>query len=317
MAMTAKLLGEISLAATELDPLPPWPSEAAQWVSMVKPRSAVEEVFQNALAQASQSLGSIETQIAAICLQWSDVTKRNKIDWTGLVILTTRIDLALEYALVSDRVDFTRIIPTIRNDASRYEHRRAIEQWEWKGKSDWYPDPPRWRSDGPWNKYPEQPRTDDQPSSIKLESISMRSAHPIVLIKLCGSLDVPSSLMLTISDFFDAIGKLQNLPSEVRDAIKSSPQLLIGCGFASPLAQLVRFRVLGPRNDRYSRVLVMPDDGQDPPDPRLTGDYLNNLERRLVRLDENILKRTLDLTELYRGDQARFIGQLTVALQQL
>ena len=94
MAMTSRLLTEIGLAAAELDPLPPWPSEAAEWVSMVKSRSDVEQVFQRGLAQVSQSFGLIETEIAALCRQWYDVAKRDKIDWTGLVILTTRMDLA-------------------------------------------------------------------------------------------------------------------------------------------------------------------------------------------------------------------------------
>ena len=315
MAMTSRLLTEIGLAAAELDPLPPWPSEAAEWVSMVKSRSDVEQVFQRGLAQASQSLGLIETEIAALCRQWYDVAKRDKIDWTGLVILTTRMDLALEYALVGDRVDFTRIIPTFREGALRHEHRRAIEQWEWKQQSDWYPDPPRWQPEGPWTRFSEELKIiDDKSGQIDLLNTSMRPAKTVVLVKLCGSLDVKSSLMLTISDFFEAIGKLYYLPQELRDVIRSSPQLLIGCGFASPLAQLVRLRVLGGNNHPNSRILVMPADADESSGLRVAGDYLNNLERRLLKQDEDILKRTLGLTELHREDQARFISQLTQAL---
>ena len=120
--------------------------------------------------------------------------------------------------------------------------------------------------------------------------------------------------MFTISDFFEAIGKLYYLPQELRDVIRIFAPTLDWVRVRQP-AGAAR-KAAGSRRQQSSELAysVMPADADESSGLRVAGDYLNNLERRVLKQDEDILKRTLGLTELHREDQARFISQLTQAL---
>jgi hypothetical protein len=338
MELTETLLERLGIGRGALEPLPPWPSEAAQWARIC---GDVRATIQAKLRPNSLKPEILETSIADLAHVWSENKPRGRFGYNGLTLLTTRIDLGLEFELARNAKlkNFTRFLPTAWGSRRPNWENYVIQQWHYDHA--WRPDPPVWTLRPPWDPEPCDPNG-------TLNTIPLEKFHSVVLIKLCGSLDLPDSLMLTISDFFEKQDRLENIPSQLRLSINTSPQILLGCGFASPLAQLVRLKLLdgagndGAGNTGKKRILVMPQEQPMPlghtheqpmpldqtalvphEQPTPSGrtaparqDALNMLEMRLVRERLEDFKDAFGVNELYRAEQHNFIDRLAAGLKR-
>jgi hypothetical protein len=306
MELTETLLQSLRIDRKTLEPLPPWPSEAAQWAQLGSDAQETTRRVQAKLARNSLKPQTLEWSIAELARMWFNNKPRGRFAYNGLILLTTRIDLGLEFALAQQpELKFTRFLPTAWGSKRLNWETYVVQQWRHDNK--WEPDPPHWTGAMPW---------DPEPCNRNkgLNSIPLDKFHNVLLIKLCGSLDLQETLMLTIRDFFEKEDRLQNIPQQLRLSINSSPQILLGCGFASPLAQLVRLKLLDGAGSM--RVLVMPPEQpatSDQPAP-VVQDFLNTLEMRLVRERLESFKDAFDLSELYRMEQHNFIDRLVAGL---
>jgi len=273
-AVSRKLLNEIGIDSEALMPILPWPSEAAQWAMFRKTRPNVQALMRDWFAPLGTDPPDLARSVAELARRWEERYRERPVQgWHGLLLITTRTDLALESALTKiAQEDFTRILPTL-NESSQTGRRRQMVQ--------------HWGADANWDALPDHlergPRrarlVDDFPAeSASLKDYSMDPGKRIALIKLCGSIDVPESLILTASDFFANMRNLDSLPREINEIIGASAHLLLGRGFASPLAQLIRHNVLKePRGD-WPRIWVVDNARDDSDEP----DALCDLEVKLL-----------------------------------
>ena len=302
-AMTEQLLYPLKIPADKLGPMLPWPSEAAEWLHVADSRAPVLEFFTGgAITRLGFNPADLPVRLGDLAARWCERRSRpaGRKDWSGLLLLTTRVDLAVEAALLSASVKFTRFLPTAANtDLST--RKRMLERWM------------------PGKKFDADPFVDQSPwvesLAVPNESqISLDDAQCVILVKLCGSIDVTETLVVTASDLFQQAAKLAALPQQMRECIYSSPQLLIGRGFASPLAQLVRLVVLGQRKPHLPRVLVIPESPLAYDDQTKPLDGLCDLEMRLMDTKENAFRLAMELTQLRRAVPERFLDRLTAAL---
>lgn len=297
-AMTESLLEGVNIDARDLRPLLPWPSESAEWLSMGAGRHEVEAYFMGRQITALPNRPSrLTAGIAALAHRWAQRFPRvgDRPDWNGLLMLSTRVDLALEAALIRQGVPFTRFTPTAEREPARRENtRRALQHWR-PMAGDYHPDPQATR--GPWT---------DVPADTSGRR-SFDAADPVLLVKLCGSIDIDGSLVVTVSDLFQEAQRMATLPEQVRDAIQASPQLLVGRGFASPLGQLMRANVLGTRLKHQRRVLVMPLAGT-------SGDSLCDLELRLLEQRQDLFQEAMELTAVRSVEPTEFLKSLAEAI---
>jgi len=319
-AMSERLLGQLHIPIRELNPLIPWPSEAAEWIKVASMRGRVLHVLLSdaALTRVGKFPSRVAAQIASLASRWSASPRRGRTSghgWNGLLLLTTRIDLGLEKALHGQGVAFTRYLPTALKDDDKGGIRHVLQHWTPGGTYDADPEAVR----GPWTNV-EGYWTRPAPSNKKKEdparhvNEALDAAAPVILIKLCGSIDTQSSLVVTVSDLFQEAERLRHLPPQIREAIQSSPRLLIGRGFASPLAQLIRLEVFGSYRTSKPRVLIMPEDEEASVGPNGTTDRLCELEMQLLNTHEAAFRDSMQLTDIFRVDPATFLDGLSGAL---
>lgn len=314
-ALTMALLKGIGIQPYEMLPLLPWPSEAAEWMSLLKHRFDVDQLLVQMLTALKRHPSDIAVETAHLASEW--ITKKpssnKRRDWNGLLLLTTRVDQALESALLRAQVPFTRLIPTLMDETKKEpllpslkaaptpsDKRKMLQVWK----------PGLSTTDGDQDL----PGSWEDIEVVSPNKVSLDDAESVVLVKLCGTVEITSSMMITVSDFFTGIQTREGLPSQMREAIQNSPQLLIGRGFASPLAHLIRLSVLQTRLHHQLRVLVMPP--HDAAQPGLITDSLCDVESKLLDTprNEEALKQTMELTALRRTAPARFLGILARAL---
>jgi len=116
------------------------------------------------------------------------------------------------------------------------------------------------------------------------------------------------SLVISSADFLELGDLLNDLPSDVQGWAQQNPLLILGSGLSSPLALLVKSRVLaaGPTDSRPT-IWVANDEPQD---------ALGRIEDQLLDLTGGIsgFCRILKLSDVARGPQYAFVRELTEAL---
>lgn len=306
-ALTQDLLAHMGLPVAADSSIVPWPSEAAEWLRFTDSIHDAHELLRKRLKPLGLKPPELALNIGYLAERWIQrygERKPQEKDWQGLLLLTTRVDLALESALARhSAVGFTRILPTLNNASASADRRQMVQQW--RADPNWFPDPAvAERSEAPCDDI-----ADDLPN--QLSTFPLDAAKRVILVKLCGSLEVPSSIVLTGSDFFQNSGNFSSLPKGINEAIGASPHLFLGRGFTSPLAQLVRFNVLPRLRSDLPRVWLLPN----PPPAKLDGsDVLCDLELNLLVDNEAAFIRTLNASAVHRGEEHIFIRHLAERL---
>jgi len=296
-AISGGLLNRVDVRADAMRLLLPWPGECAEWARLGVGLPSLLQMMVETLSRPARVPSDLVVRVAALARRWCDRYPRSLIraDWNGLVLLSARSDLSLEAALLAEGVAFTRLVPA----AQRRHPDFVLQNWR-SGGGNWDPDPAA--EQGPWNNIA------IKPEAAGLSKLSLDDAMPVVLVKLCGSIDIDQSLLLTTSDIFGELGRLATLPQQLIDAMQRSPQLLVGHGFASPLGQLLRLKLLGRRDERgLPRVLVMA--------PAKEGDdSLIELEKQLLDRRLDAVKNAMDLSAVYRVAADTFVERLVRVL---
>lgn len=174
-AMTSHLLALINMNVQHLQPMIPWPSESGEWATLAVGKDKVEKVWTRYLAGLGRHPPDLANSIGYLANRWVSRfgnRSENEKDWHGLLLLTTRVDLALESALSKiHNVSFTRILPTLER-APTSERRRLIQHW--------HPDPN-------WDPDPDpgaiSPRVDNADTNPPLANLSIDQAERVILVK--------------------------------------------------------------------------------------------------------------------------------------
>jgi hypothetical protein len=306
-AVSRHLLNEIGIDPATLMPILPWPSEAAQWAMFRQSRPKVQSLMR----QLFQSLGTnppeLARSVAELARRWEERYRdRPAQGWHGLLLITTRTDLALESALTKIAMeDFTRILPTLNDSSQTGKRKQMVQHWDADANWDALPDH--------LERGPRRRQLVDHfpPETTCLKDYSMDPSRRIALIKLCGSIDIPESLILTASDFFANMRNLDSLPREINEIIGASAHLLLGRGFASPLAQLIRHNVLREPRD-WPRIWVVDNARDDSGE----ADTLCDLELNLLEGTESRKQsmEPLKYTRLSWAPEDAFLLRLAASL---
>ncbi len=288
-----------------------WPSEAAEWLRLDLGEDEVRKRLRLCLQRLEGDPPELARAVGELARCFEDWRRRRTApaDWCGLLLLTTRIDLAVERRLHDERVAFTRYLPTVKDARQEPVRRKFLQKWE---------------PGLPWT--PEVGPTAARRPAVDLGAVpaagsaaadafhSMETAEPVVLVKLCGALDVPQSLVHTTSGFLTAAEGFRALPRRLLEFLSDTPQVLLGRGFASPLLQLIRREVLGQlrADEQRLRVWVMPrraSPGDDGADAAAEADPLCALELDLLERNAQDFPRSLGAL-LHREDQPAFARRL-------
>lgn len=304
-------IGDGAGAARRWRSLALWPSEAAEWLRLDLGEDEVRKRLRACLSRLEGDPPELARAVGELALCFHAWRRRRPAprDWCGLLLLTTRIDLALERRLHDERVPFTRYLPTVK-DARQEPVRRKFLQ-EWDPALPWVPEVPPTAAQRPSVDRGPIPA----PGSAGADAFhSMEDAAPVVLVKLCGALDVPQSLVHTTSGFLTAAEGFRALPRRLLEFLSDTPQVLLGRGFASPLLQLIRREVLGQlrADEQRLRVWVMPNraaPGADGADAAADADPLCALELELLERNAQEFPRSLGAV-LHREDQPAFARRL-------
>jgi hypothetical protein len=231
--------------------------------------------------------------------RWGERTP-SEADWQGLLLLTTRVDLALESALARQaNVSFTRILPTLNFAENRDDLRRLVQQWS--ANPNWTPDvSPAGRDSAPSENIA-------APSKGQLAKFPLDKAKRVILVKLCGTLEIPESLLLTAYEYFGNSSHFDSLPPGINEAIGTSPHLILGRGLASPLAQLIRHKLIDRHRTKQPRLVLLPmaNGGDSSP-----GDPLCDLDLTLLTKDEQTVIGSLNASAIHRGPEHDFVRRL-------
>lgn len=304
-AVTRALLKEAGLDFANDLALPPWPSEAAEWLGFRDQMDQARTALRRAVAPLGLNPPPLANSIGYLASRWIKRRgeRKKEKDWQGLLLLTTRIDLALESALAKHwGVGFTRILPTLYKGAPPADQPLMIQQWE--------PDP-NWNPDSSPSERDGYPCENVVAEEGGLPTFPLDDAKRVILVKLCGTLEAPGSLVLTGSSFFENWDNLKSLPKGINDAISSSPHLFLGRGIMSPLAQLVRVNVLkGRMREDMPRVWVVP---KATPESK-TSDPLCDQELRVLEKNEQNFVQVFQASVMYRGQEDTFVRHLAERL---
>lgn len=279
-----------------------WPSEAAEWITLVHSRQRLHQLLRKQHQNSGVEPSRLADSVAYLGKRWIDrfgERAANENDWHGLLILTTRIDLALEAALSRNAgIGFTRILPTLDLAPTAAERRKLVQQWQ--------PDL-NWQAD--LSGHSRAPSTDCASDEIgQLSRLSLDSAKRVVLVKLCGTLEVPSSLVVSVSDFFEHSRSFDALPKLLNEIMGASAHLYLGRGLASPLAQLVRTKILPARMRHLPRIWAVPSLDEQ------SNDELCDLELRLLESREQEFLQAFDASAIFRGSEDKFVRDFAAAL---
>jgi len=298
------LLGAMRGPPGRMASLALWPSEAAEWTRLDRGEEVVRDVLRKTLGRLETNPPELARGIGELARNF-DVWSRRRggaaEDWHGLLLLTTRLDLGIEARLHAEGVAFTRYLPTVRSARQAPIRRKFTQLW----------DPQR-----PWQPavspaLPVRPSVDLGDASEQAAGAdafhNMTGARSVVVVKLCGSLEVADSLITTTSGFLTAAEGFRALPRRLHEFLRDTPQILLGRGFASPLLQLFRREVLGEGGGRDGRrrFWVMPH----PPVGGPGADTLCDLELELLEREPERFEKSLD-AELRREEQPMFLRRL-------
>jgi len=274
----------------------PWPSEAATWAGIAQKRTRLMLDLKARVERANNDPSDLMQSIADLAERWNRIARERNADmerrnWR-LLLISTQLDQQIETSLARKGLRFFRLLPTVRKiKAFRAER--------------WVPGlPPQ----------PVQASiVEDRRSPLSAMTIddmndTFKDDIDIVLVKLCGTLDDPMSLVISSADFLELGDLLNDLPSDVQGWAQQNPLLILGSGLSSPLALLVKSRVLaaGPTDSRPT-IWVANDEPQD---------ALGRIEDQLLDLTGGIsgFCRILKLSDVARGPQYAFVRELTEAL---
>jgi hypothetical protein len=274
----------------------PWPSEAATWAGIAQKRTRMVTELKNRALRASNDPSDLMQSVSNLAERWNKIAEVANVamqqrNWR-LLLMSTQLDQQLETSLLRKNLRFFRILPTVkRNRGYRAE---------------------RWVPGLPPQPVAASIVTDKRTALSAMTIDDMNDAFKdtidLVLVKLCGTLDDPASLVISSADFLELAPLMGDLPSDVLGWAQQNPLLMLGSGLSSPLALLVKSRVLpaGPTDSRPT-IWVANDEPQD---------TLGRLEDQLLDLQGGIdgFRQALGLSHLARGPQYAFVRDLVKSL---
>jgi hypothetical protein len=276
----------------------PWPSEAATWAGIADRRVGLLRYLQQRFAGANANPSDLMQSLSDLAEGWNKMAAQRNANMQSrnwrLLLLSTQLDQQLETCLGRKGLHFMRILPTAdRNGSCR------VEYWAAQNLP---------RGIVETTVRPERTALKDMTIDGMIDALKV--PIDVVLVKLCGTLNDPGSVVISSADFLSIGHLMADLPADVLGWAKQNPLLMLGSGLSSPLALLVRSRLL-PATSTESRptIWVAPDEPKD---------ILGRLEDDLLDLPKGVgvngFRRALGLSEVVRGKQFAFVRELVNAL---
>lgn len=260
------------------------------YFDLQEPPGALDELLERLMADRSRRIPPLHTKLARLLRATQDIepSRTHRRTRRQLMVITTNFDICLEKALLSEGVDFYRLVQIRGTGEIVVDHfRRRPEIVESPGLLD-----------AGIVSYGDESSLDD----------AATDSHAVILFKAHGSADIGGSCCISCDHYYQSIRNGFKLPPLLAGSINKNRDLFLGYSLLdSDLRTLAHtFNRDKDRGQPYRGLFVhaQPEDGE--------GDWFRRLERSLWTKLLRVSKM-LDLDPVDRTEQT-FLSELLAAL---